>query len=66
MLYEKQLENERLLIELSSRLTAIEELPSRVRELEMREAKTAWVEKVAWAGLTAGAGALVAGLIGIL
>ena len=57
MLYEKQLENERLLIELSQRLTAIESLPERVRNLELREAKTAWIEKVAYAALTAGVGA---------
>lgn len=59
MLYEKQLENERLLIELSQRLTAIEQLPMRVRELELQEAKTAWIEKVAYAALTAGVGAVV-------
>jgi len=59
MLYEKQLENERLLIELSQRLTAIEQLPQRVRELELQEAKTAWIEKVAYAALTAGVGAAV-------
>lgn len=66
MLYEKQLENERLLIELSGRLAMMEDLPQRVRELEVQEAKTAWIEKVAYAGLTAGVGALVAGLITVL
>lgn len=63
MLYEKQLENERLLIELSQRLTAIEQLPERVRELELHEAKTAWIEKIAYAALTAGVGAAAVGLI---
>ena len=66
MLYEKQLENERLLIELSGRLAMMEDLPNRVRELEVQEAKTAWIEKVAYAGLTAGVGALVAGMISFL
>lgn len=66
MLYEKQLENERLLIELSGRLAMMEDLPNRVRELEVQEAKTAWIEKVAYAGLTAGVGALVAGMITFL
>lgn len=66
MLYEKQLENERLLIELSGRLAMMEDLPGRVRELEVQEAKTAWIEKVAYAGLTAGVGALVAGLVTLL
>jgi len=63
MLYEKQLTNERLLIELSQRLTAIEQLPHRVRELELREARTAWLEKVAYAALTAGVGAVAVAVI---
>jgi len=66
MLYAKQLENEKLLIELSERLASMEQIPSRVRELELQQAKAAWIEKVAYAGLTAGIGALIAGLITIL
>lgn len=66
MLYEKQLENERLLIEMSQRLTAIEQLPERVRSLELQQARNAWVEKIAYAALTAGVGAVVAALIQIL
>jgi len=66
MLYAKQLENEKLLIELSERLASMEQIPSRVRELELAQAKTAWVEKVAYAALTAGVGALIGGLITIL
>ena len=62
MLYEKQLENERLLIELSGRLHAIESLPSRVRELELAQAKNVWIEKVAYAALTAGIAASIAAL----
>jgi len=66
MLYAKQLENEKLLIELSERLASMEQIPSRVRELELAQAKTAWIEKVAYAALTAGVGALIGGLITIL
>ena len=66
MLYAKQLENEKLLIELSQRLANMEHMPARVRELELAQAKQAWIEKVAYVGLTAGIGALVAGLISIL
>ena len=66
MLYAKQLENEKLLIELSERLASMEKIPERVRELELHEAKTAWIEKVAYAALTAGVGALIAGLISVL
>jgi len=66
MLYAKQLENEKLLIELSERLASMEQIPSRVRELELAQAKTSWIEKVAYAGLVAGVGALVGGLISLV
>jgi hypothetical protein len=66
MLYAKQLENEKLLIELSERLSSMEQIPSRVRELELAQAKTVWIEKVAYAALIAGVGALVGGLISVL
>jgi len=66
MLYAKQLENEKLLIELSERLSSMEQMPSRVRELELAQAKNQWIEKVAYAGLVAGVGALVGGLIGMV
>jgi len=44
----------------------MEQMPSRVRELELAQAKTQWIEKVAYAGLVAGVGALVGGLIGMV
>ncbi len=66
MLYAKQLENEKLLIELSERLSSMEQMPTRVRELELQQAKNAWIEKVAYAGLLAGITAVVGGLISIL
>lgn len=66
MLYAKQLENEKLLIEMSERLSHMEQIPSRVRELELSQAKTAWIEKVAYAGLLAGTGALIGGLISLV
>jgi len=66
MLYAKQLENEKLLIELSERLASMEKIPERVRALELQQAKQAWIEKVAYVGLTAGIGALIAGLVSVL
>jgi len=65
MLYAKQLENEKLLIELSERLASMEKIPERVRALELQQAKTAWIEKVSYVALTAGVGALVAGMMTI-
>ena len=44
----------------------MEQLPARVRDLELAEAKTAWIEKVAYSGLVAGVGALIGGLISLV
>jgi hypothetical protein len=66
MLYAKQLENEKLLIELSERLASMEKIPERVRALELQQAKQAWIEKVAYAALVAGVGALIGGLISMV
>lgn len=59
MLYDKQLENQKLLIELATKMSNFEGLPKRVTELEIQQARTAWIEKVAYAALTAGIGAIV-------
>lgn len=66
MLYQQQLENEKLLIEMSQRLQNMEQLPSRVRDLELANAKAAWIERVAYTGLLAGVGAVITILMGNL
>ena len=66
MLYAKQLENEKLLIELSERLSNMEQIPSRVRELELQQAKAQWIEKVAYVALTAGVGAVIAAVMQLM
>jgi len=66
MVYAKQLENEKLLIELHERLSNMEHMPSRVRELELAQAKQAWIEKVAYAALLAGVSAVVGGLLSVM
>lgn len=63
MLYEKQLDNERLLIRLSSKLEAMENLPKRVYDLEIKNARNAWIEKVAYAGLLAGVSSIAAAIM---
>lgn len=60
MLYDKQLENQKLLIELATKMSGLEGLPERVTELEITQARYAWIEKIAYAALTAGVGAIVA------
>lgn len=51
MLYSKQLENERLLIELNAKLSNLDNIPERVSRLELHQARSAWIEKVSWAAL---------------
>ena len=62
MLYQKQLDNEKLLIQLSAKLQAMENLPKRVYDLEIRNARNSWIEKIAYAALVAA----VAAITGIL
>jgi hypothetical protein len=66
MLYGKQLENERLLIELSAKLNYLDKLPERVSALEIYQAKSAWVEKIAWAALVGAVVGILNQLIGVL
>ena len=66
ILYKQQLENEKILIEMNQRLANMEQLPSRVRDLELQQARMAWIEKVAYAALLAGVSALVGGLLTLI
>ena len=59
MLYSKQLENERLLIQLNSKLTNLDNVPERVAALEIHQAKSAWIERIAWAALVGSVAAIV-------
>lgn len=66
MLYEKQLENQKILIELATKMSGLEGLPERVTELEIQQARFAWIEKIAYAALTAGVGAIVAAIFNMM
>ena len=66
MLYAKQLENERLLIELNARLSNLDNLPERVSALELHQARSAWMEKLTWAALVGAVVAIVNQFVGII
>ena len=66
MLYGKQLENERLLIELTAKLGYLDTVPERVAQLEIQQAKSAWIEKIAWAALVGAVLGIVNQLTGTL
>jgi len=59
MLYEKQIESQNLLIELTTKMSSLEGIVARVGRLEIKQAKFEWIEKVAYASLTAGIGAII-------
>ena len=62
MLYEKQLENERLLILLNVKLASLDDIPMRISKIEIAQAKSEWVEKLAYIGVTAGLAGFITAL----
>jgi len=62
MIYQKQLEMNDTQIKMLEKLDNLEGVPDRIREVELELARLAWIEKIAYTGLSA---ALVA-IIGLL
>ena len=62
MIYQKQLEMNDTQIKMLEKLDHLETVPDRIREVELQLARLAWVEKVAYTGLSAGIVAII-GLI---
>lgn len=65
-IYDKQLDNERLLVRTLERLDGLADVPDRLRIVENTQASTAWVPKVVLASLTAGITGLATALFGLL
>lgn len=65
-IYDKQLDNERLLVRTLEKLDGLADVPDRLRKVENAQAANAWVPKVVLASLTAGIGGLATALFGIL
>jgi hypothetical protein len=61
-IYQKQLEHSEILIKVLEKLDHLDEVPLRLREVELTLARLAWIEKIAYTGLSA---SLIA-LIGLL
>ena len=58
-IYDKQLDNERLLVRTLERLDGLADVPDRLRIVEQRQAEGAWVPKVVMASLVAGISGLL-------
>jgi hypothetical protein len=65
-IYDKQLDNERLLVRTLERLDGLADVPDRLRALETKQAEFYWVPKVVLASLTAGVTGLATAVFGLM
>ena len=61
-IYKKQLEHGQILIQVLQKLDHLDDVPDRIREVELTLARLAWIERVAYTGLTAA----VVSIVGLL
>jgi hypothetical protein len=52
-IYKKQLEHGEILVKVLQKLDHLDDVPDRIREVELTLARLAWIERVAYTGLTA-------------
>jgi hypothetical protein len=62
-IYKKQLEHGEILVKVLQKLDHLDDVPDRIREVELTLARLAWVERIAYTGLTAAVVALIGLLI---
>jgi len=65
-IYAKQLEHGQTLVAILQKLEHLDEVPNRLREVELTLARLAWIEKIAYTGLAAGITGLISALISFL
>lgn len=65
-IYAKQLEHGETLVKILEKLDHLDEVPNRLREVELTLARLAWIEKIAYTGLAAGITGFVSALISFL
>jgi hypothetical protein len=65
-IYAKQLEHGETLIKILEKLDHLDDVPNRIREVELTLARLAWIEKIAYTGLAAGITGLVSALFAFL
>jgi hypothetical protein len=62
-IYKKQLEHGEILVKVLQKLDHLDDVPERIREVELTLARLAWIERIAYAGLTGSAIAIIGLLI---
>ncbi len=66
MIYQKQIEMNDTQLKMLVKLDNLDDVPDRIREVELSLARLAWIEKIAYTGLAAGVVALVGSLLNII
>jgi hypothetical protein len=65
-IYKKQLEHGEILVKVLQKLDHQDDVPDRIREVELTLARLAWIERIAYTGLTASAVSIIGLLISTL
>jgi hypothetical protein len=66
MIYQKQLEMNDTQLKMLVKLDNLDDVPDRIREVELSLARLAWIEKIAYTGLAAGVTGLISAALGLL
>jgi hypothetical protein len=64
-IYQKQLEHGEILIKVLEKLDHLDDVPNRIREVELTLARLAWIEKIAYSGLLAGVVSLIGAVVNL-
>lgn len=66
MIYQKQQAMNEIQLQMLQKLENLEDVPSRIREVELTLARLAWIEKIAYTGLSAGIVSIIGLIISLL
>jgi hypothetical protein len=66
MIYQKQIEMNDTQLKMLVKLDNLDDVPDRIREVELSLARLAWIEKIAYTGLAAGVVALIGSLLNMI
>jgi len=65
-IYAKQLEHGETLIKILEKLDHLDDVPDRLREVELTLARLAWIERIAYTALSAGLLGLISAVLGMI
>ena len=65
-IYAKQLEHGETLIKILEKLDHLDDVPDRLREVELTLARLAWIERISYTALSAGLLGLMSAVLGMI